>query len=1002
MALSNGVARGPRHGWLTASAGLPPIIGREDELAVLEGLLESAHDRQGRAVFLVGEEGIGKSRLVHEVTSRSLSRGMSVLWGRGSAVVPAVPFRPLVEALQRLWRAGDPLGDGQLGRYAGVLGWFIPDLGSLGYLRADPVQGVPSVIAFAEAVLRTAAAVGGDQGCLIVLEDLQDVDAETLAAVEYLVDNLDRQPTVLIGTMRADPCDALDVVGATAERNGAAVIRMSGLDRDAVRALAASRLGVKPDDLPGHLIDRLWQDSAGNPAVAGELLPVMISASRPTGRPSEPRLAEDERTELPGTLTRRIVRRIDRLGPQVRRLLTVAAVVGRRFPLPVVQLVTGMDDAGLLDNLQAATAVGLVEPDEPSPTWYAFAHRLTAEALLCQLTPATRAWLSRQAAEAVEVLFPQLPDEWCHLAATLRLAGDDPIGACRVLVKAGSQALAAGNLGSAVDLLSRAWELTADTAAADLRADVLDPLLVALAETGQVGHALRLADQLDELDRAGLAARRIAALLVRLGWVAGVAGRSTDGLTHLKRARALLGPDAAKPDTASIDVVTAWLTLQMPGERRGRLAEKLARGAVANADQAELATTACQAWLVLGTLARKSNIYQATACLERAQALARRYPQAVWRVRALFHMGVNDWLTDGRTARLHQARREAQTLGAISLGCDIDASIAFCHVLSGDYAMATALLGGCRMEAHRLRLAEVERQVLMIQATLAAHQGRRQEMNSALAEFSQLGGDRSPSLPLSFGLARTFCALLEEDADRARQELAEAIHHDAARASSYPLAGRHGLHLFLEVLAGGAGWPEYEQVIAAPASRLIWNRQFVLFAQAVLLGHDGRSAEASAAMIRAEQTAAPFGLALHLGMRLVAEAAVTDGWGQPAVWLRRAEEYFHDASIPAPAIACRALLRLAGTPAPQRRGGVTRVPAELRKLGVTVREYEVLQLLVGRPSNRAIAGRLHISPRTVEKHIANLMLKTRHSDRAALCEFATAYSDLSTESRYAG
>ena len=99
-------------------------------------------------------------------------------------------------------------------------------------------------------------------------------------------------------------------------------------------------------------------------------------------------------------------------------------------------------------------------------------------------------------------------------------------------------------------------------------------------------------------------------------------------------------------------------------------------------------------------------------CFERDQALARTYRQAIWCLRALFQLGVNDWLTEGHTARLRKARQEAEALGAISVGCDIDASIAFCHVLSGEYAMAAALIRGCRTEAHRLRLGEIERYVL--------------------------------------------------------------------------------------------------------------------------------------------------------------------------------------------------------------------------------------------------------------------------------------------------
>jgi DNA-binding CsgD family transcriptional regulator len=169
-----------------------------------------------------------------------------------------------------------------------------------------------------------------------------------------------------------------------------------------------------------------------------------------------------------------------------------------------------------------------------------------------------------------------------------------------------------------------------------------------------------------------------------------------------------------------------------------------------------------------------------------------------------------------------------------------------------------------------------------------------------------------------------------------------------------------------------------------------WNRHFTLLARAVLEGRSGRPAEAEAAVAEAQQVAAPFEMARHLGLRLVAEAACADGWGEPTAWSQRAEEYFHRAGVAPVAAACRALLRQAGASVRQRRDGADRIPAELRSQGVTVREYEVYELLVERLSNRLIADRLHISPRTVEKHVASLIIKTGQPDRASLCAHAAA------------
>jgi DNA-binding CsgD family transcriptional regulator len=202
------------------------------------------------------------------------------------------------------------------------------------------------------------------------------------------------------------------------------------------------------------------------------------------------------------------------------------------------------------------------------------------------------------------------------------------------------------------------------------------------------------------------------------------------------------------------------------------------------------------------------------------------------------------------------------------------------------------------------------------------------------------------------------------------------------------MSGKHGLGLLLGVLAGRNGWAHYEAVTASAASGMRWNRQFVQWAQTVLLGRDGRTSEADAAVAVALETSSIYPMAQHLGLRLVAEPAAKDGWGKPIEWLRQAENYFHTADVQPVASACRSMLRQMGATVSQRRTGSDQVPAHLRQLGITTREYEVCLLLVDRIGNKSIASRLHISPRTVEKHVASLMTKTRQPDRESLSSFA--------------
>jgi DNA-binding CsgD family transcriptional regulator len=961
----------------------PLVVGRDIEMAELTRSVRAAEAGRGTAIFLVGEPGIGKSRLALETTSEAFGIGMQVLRGRGSTIGPMVPFRPLTEALMSLFRGGNKFDERDLGPYRPVLGQLIPE-----WSRPDPGHDA-SIIVLAEAVLRLLALVGLDHGCMLVLEDLQDADAETLGVMEYVVDNLDRLPILVLATIRAGSCAALDLAHAATQRRAGTILNLGRLDRAQVRELVASCLEVKPGQAPEFAIDRLWQDSAGVPFVVEELLQGMIDNGQLVSTADGWQVVGPLPTEVPATVVRGVGHRIDRLGPQARLLLSVGAALGHRFPLSVVRAVTDVDDRTLLSHLHAGIAAQMVLPDEPAPDWYAFRHPLMAEALLAQLTPIDRADLSRRAAAAIERLQPGLPGQWCPLTASLLLAAGDLKRAGQTFAVAGRRALADGAAGSAVALLDRANDLLTGVGEPDLRADVLESLLPALAEIGEFERAFKLSDTLDELGGAGLAAPRRAALHTRLAKVAHLAGRWPDGLAQIKTARALLGPDATDEQAAPLDAVAAFLALDSPSPGRVQIAADLARRAVVAAEKVPLPQVACQAWELLGNLARGRDLEQSNACFDRARLLAEEHRLPIARLYAMVRHAGNESLADGDTAALKRAGQAAMRLGAITLGYAADASIAMQAVLNGDFPGAGKLIEQSLGTVSRLNLVSIVRYLLVSRAVLTAHQAKRSEMEIALAEFDRWDGEVSPEQPLALGLARLFCALLEEDADQVERDLARLAAAEHDNPSTFHLAGRHGLVLLLDVRAGRAGWPQLQEITGTAAGQMRWNRHFGELAHAVLHGRAGRADDAVTAVTRAQEAAAPFPVAYHLGLRLIADDAVRHGWGEPVAWLRSAEEYFHQAAVPAVASACRGLLRQAGAPVQQRRTGSGLVPPELRSCGVTVREYEVFALMHERLGNKAVATRLHISPRTVEKHIASLIMKTRLADRTALAEYSS-------------
>lgn len=967
----------------------PVVVGRDDELRVLDQALADAAACRGRAVFLVGEPGIGKTRLARVTAGSAFDRGMRVLRGRGSTIGPLVPFRPLAEALMSLLRGGDAPDLRELGPYQSALGRLVPEWG------AEPREN-HSIVVLAEAVLRLLALVGRTHPCLLVLEDLHDADAETLAVIDYLVDNLDQAPVALLVTMRADAGPALDVVRLAAQRAAGTLLELRRLTEPMVREMVASCLEVTAGEVPDAVADRLWADSAGIPFVVEEMLHGLVGGGLLVRGPAGWQVLGELRINVPTALVRAIAHRTDRLGPQGRELLSAAAVLGHRFPLSVLREVTGLDDRALLSHLHAGVAAQLVTPDEPVPDWYAFRHPLTAEALLAQLTPTHRADLARRTADAVLRLHPELPGEWCPLVASLRLDAGQTAEAGQLLAEAGRRALADGAAGSAVRLLDHAHRLLASGVDVEIRADVLRSLLPALGEAGQFERAFALADTVAELSAAGLPPVRRAELHTTLARVAWLSGRSAEGNAQVEAARALLGPDADDAHLARVDAVAAFLALEAERPDRISSAEALARRAAEAASRASLPEVACEALQLLGILARDRDLGEATGHFLRARQLAEEHRLPIHRTYATVRLAGIDWLADGSVVELVEAREEALRVGAITVAYNVDAILGLDAVLRGEYAVAEEKLAACGEGTRRLQLKPMTLYVLMAQATAAAHQGKRSEVDSAVARFHELGGAGSQERPLCFGLARAFCALLEEDRDLAEQDVARAMAYEAETPTTFHLSGTHGLRLLLGALSGALDLAGYAEITRSAAAGMRWNRVFGQFARAVLLGREGREEEAAAAVREAREAAAIYPLARFLGLRLVAEAAVRDGWGEPVAWLRGAEEYFHAGGATAVASACRGLLRQVGASVPQRRTGVEQVPRELRALGVTVREFEVLRLLAGRLGNKAIATRLHISPRTVEKHVASLITKTCQPDRESL---STLAADLAPSDR---
>ncbi|MDX8032932.1 AAA family ATPase, partial [Lentzea sp. BCCO 10_0856] len=902
----------------------PVLVGRSEETSALRAAVARAEQRRGGAVFLVGEPGIGKSRLASELVGHASHRGFRVLRGRASR---AVPLRALCEAVLSAFRKVDAPDEKQLGAYLPVLQRMAP----------DAPAGVPDpAVVRAEAVLRLLTA----EKTVVLLEDLHEADGETLAVVDYLLDNLADEPVLLLATLRPHPDGARQLADSAAARRVAGVLRLNGLSDDEVAELAGHRLG---GPVPADVLANLTRIADGVPFVVEELL------------------NGDLRAGVPPTVAAATLQRVDALGPECVALLEAAAIFGRTFPLDVVAAVAKCADATRL--LQDAERAQLVHGQK-------FRHALTADAIRGRMTPTARAALARQAAETTEALRPNE----LELIAELWEAGGDTSKAIGCLVRAARHAAALGRFGTAVELLERGQTLQGDDP--DLAADLLDALAVVLPLAAVVvpadngARAFALGERLQQALTASHAEpERRAAVRLAQARVAAVAGRWERGLDLLA---------TEKETCAAIDVVKATLLLGLNQLDLLPKARALAERAAATGTP----EIVCEALEVLTRCTRGQDLAEARQHIQRWLQVAEQHGLAAWRLRALLELGITDkYLTIGVDTLL-AARRAALDTGAIVILIAADLHLGATYLVRGDYEESARYGASAGEAAEKLGLHALKALAVAIEAGIASMHGDRKATDRALTQLRDHGGSEE-----IWSYSSAICALMEERYDRALAEFDEV---EKAVTEPRILRGTfyQGPRLLVRVAHGLAGWPEYERLAESHLAQVRLHRIYFAWSRAILLGRDGRATLANQAAAEALELSTGLGLPRHLGLRLAGPRALADGWGEPLEWLREAEEHFHRHDVAAVAAACRAVLREAGAPRQRRRRDHGTVPAELRKAGVTVREFEVLRLVVERFGNAEIAERLFLSPRTVERHVASLKARTGQPTRTALITYA--------------
>ena len=942
-------------------AGLSPVmVGRVLELARLRDLMGSLTD--SRVALVRGEAGVGKTRLIKELTSE-LPRQAVVLSAQAEQGAMGRPYELLLDAVGPAvgaWTRVPP----HLRRWEDALGVL---LGPAAPQLAAADRGY-AADELARASVELVRHLVGPGGGVVIFEDLHWADAESLGLFQRMAITADL-PVLLVGSYRPEDLDRGHVTDlmATIERQRDVVHLL--LDRLTIEEVSALVAAVRGEAVSYATAAGLHRRTGGNPFFLEELL---VAA----GDASGDRLAA---LPLPETLTEAVLRNLEVLDGEQRGVIDASAILGQRIPFDLLAAVTGVGEDVLIAVLRELVGRGLIIEDDADV--FSFRHALTREAIAGRLLARERRRLHEKCLAALE---ESGSDDWAALAYHASGAGrwEEMVAFAR---KGATQYLRSGATYQAL----RLTELALHEGDADL--DLLELATRSAWSVGLPAEALERAEQWRRLaeESAGPAElTRALRVLARLKWEAGdTAGHSA-------------AVDAARAVAASLP----------PGEDRAWVANLLAESAMLGERPVEALEWADEA-LALGGPSTSAQL-RAAVLVNRGSALGmlrgredegerlllegltaatevEDYLSALRAVNNLAHPAFPRWepersaaLLDDMAALIERSGRQDWSGSRALLQARFLADVV------GDLPSARATLDQGTPHAARWVWAALLRAELALEAgDVDLAESSLDRMETPVGSEPALAEQRGQRLALSARIAAhrrspeatrlaldALCAELDGLEERRRQLLSDAWHHAlvaALRAGVDPAYVR-------ELRARAAVVPDSRAADRAWADHLA----------GALAEAEGAPEEARATY---ERALAPTTEGWRRSPPVAADANL--GAARSLLLLARRDEARAHAVAAASLLArwpgwrrddANALLqRLAGGP---RRAASMK--EETSFVGLTGRETEVARLLAEGLTNGEVAARLYISTKTASVHVSNILRKLGMSSRAEVAAWA--------------
>ena len=392
----------------------PLLVGRAQEMETLERALLAAQHGTGQCIFIAGEAGIGKSRLLGETRHRATVERFLILQGCCFEQDLAFPYAPLVDALrEHLARRTSVEINKTLGHFAPEILKLLPELA----LVLPELKPTPALDPEAEkrrlfeSLTQFFIRLASAQPVLIILEDLHWSDETSLDFLQSFARHLSSQPILLLASYRHDeaPPRLVHLLAQFDRQHLAYEIALAPLARNDVDTMLRAIFGLTYP-VKAEFLDLLYPLTEGNPFFLEEVLKALIAAREiyyTDGRWERKPIVE---LHMPRSVQDAVIRRSGQLSEPARRVLTLASVVGRRFDFALLQELSEIDALELVGWLKELVAAQLIV--EESAERFSFRHALTHEAVYAWLLRRERQTLHRRVAEMLERAYAEALDAY--------------------------------------------------------------------------------------------------------------------------------------------------------------------------------------------------------------------------------------------------------------------------------------------------------------------------------------------------------------------------------------------------------------------------------------------------------------------------------------------------------------------------------------------------------------------------------------------------------------